>query len=115
MCHPSSVPKKSHARPVPPAADNPRFAELQESGKRLNQVTTDFLKVDLETALTFAGIALQADSEAKRTRNRQSARKAYDTVTKLLHNVEPDEGDAEELRSNLQRLKSELEMLGEVF
>jgi hypothetical protein len=88
---------------------------LQESEKRFNQVSTDFLKVDLETALTFTGIALQTDSDAKKKRNQQSARKAYDTVIRLMHNVNPDEGDARVLRTNLKRLKSELKMLGEVF
>lgn len=109
------MPRKSYAGSVRPPADKSGFGELLEQGKKFNQVTTDFLKVDLETALTFSGIALQADNDVKKKRNQQSARKAYDTVLTLLRRVEPDERDAQELRANLQRLKSELETLGEVF
>ena len=106
------MPKRSHAGSVPPAADKPTLAE---QGKRYNQVSTDFLKVDLQTALTFAGIALETNNATKKKRNQESARKAYDTVLRLLPNVELDEGDAQSVRTNLQRLKSELQLLGEVF
>lgn len=109
------MPRKSQAGSTRPAPDKSEFGELLEQSKKFKQVSTDFLKVDLETALTFTGIALQADNDAKKKRNQQSARKAYDTILKLLRNVEPEEGDAQVLRSNLERLKSELQRLGEVF
>ena len=109
------MPKKAHARPVSLAADKPGFGELMEIEKRFNQVSTDFLKVDLETALTFTGIALQTENDVKKKRNQQSARKAYDTILKFLNHVDLEERDAQGLHTNLERLRSELRMLGEVF
>ena len=109
------MPKKAHVRPVSLGADKPGFGDLRETGKRFNQVSTDFLKVDLETALTFSGIALQTDNDIKKKRNQQSARKAYETIRKLMNNVDLDERDAHMLHTNLDRLKSELQRLGEVF
>ena len=106
--------KKAHGGPVPSPAKS-GFSDLLENGKRFNQVSTDFLKVDLDLALTFTGIALETDNAAKKKRNQQSARKAYDTVLKLLKNVDLDEQYAQVLHTNLDRLKSELQVLGEVF
>ena len=103
-----------HLRPVPPIS-KPGFSELLENGKHLRQVSTDFLKVDLETALTFTGIALGSDNAVKKDRNRRSARKAYDTVLRLMNKLDVDERDVQLLRTNLERLRSELQMLGEAL
>ena len=89
--------------------------ELLATRKRLNQANTDFLKVDVQTALTFTGIALQTTDPVKRQRNQRSARNAYDTVLRLLSKVEISESDARILGSNLERLKSELRELGETL
>jgi len=89
--------------------------ELLATRNRLNRASADFLKVDVQTALTFTGIALQATDPVKRQRNQRSARNAYDTVLRLIGKVQLSESDARVLGSNLERLKSELRELGETL
>ena len=90
--------------------------EILASGARLNRTLKDFLKLDLQTSLTFSGLALQStDDPAKRQRNRQHARHGYDTITHLLDRVALDRSDARAITRDLRRLKSELRQLGETF
>ena len=90
--------------------------ELLTSYAQLNRTTADFLKVDLQTALTFSGIALQHGTDSvKKERNRRNARRGYDTILRLLERVSLDDHDARHLKHNLRRLKTELQELGETF
>ncbi len=107
--------KKQSERQRPFAAKKPTVDELLASGMRLNRAGADFLKVDVQTALTFTRIALQTKDPASRRRNRNSACKAYDTVLRLISKVQLSDSDARILGSNLERLKSELRELGEIF
>jgi hypothetical protein len=50
------------------AAARPRFDELLASRERMNRVSVDFLKVDLETALTFITIAKQTHDRTRKMR-----------------------------------------------
>ncbi len=102
-------PLRGHAAPKPTVDD------LLAARSRLTRVSTDFLKADLNTALTFTGIALQADDDGKKQRNRKAARKAYDTVYGLIDRVELNDQDAKALRRSLDRVKSDLVKLGETF
>jgi hypothetical protein len=95
------------------AAPKPTVDEFLSTQSRVNKVSVDFLKVDLQAALTFASLALEADDGDKRERNRRSARKAYDTITRLIDRVTLAEEEAESLKQDLERLKSDLVRLGE--
>jgi hypothetical protein len=90
-----------------------RQREFADSRMHANRVSSDFLKVDVATALTFSGIALSAQDPQKRARNQRAARKAYDTVLHLAPRVQLTHDDVVELKQNLSRLKSELRKLGE--
>ena len=83
--------------------------------EHLNKTGVGFLRLDVEVGLTFSGIALQAQDSEKRARNLRAARKAYDTVLRLMDKVTLTEDDAKSLARNLFQLKCELVMLGEVF
>jgi hypothetical protein len=100
---------------------NPTYAaprltmdELLASGAKLNRTSAEFLKTDLQTLLIFSKSALSADSAEKKTRNCQAARKGYDTILRLIGKVRLTEDDADYFSQNLQRLKSELQTLGEI-
>jgi len=82
---------------------------------RTNRVRVQFLQVDSEVALTFAGIALRTSDEQKRRSSTQTARKAYDTIMRLRRGVELSVAENNKLNANLQRLKAELQSLGEAF
>jgi len=91
------------------------LAKSFEFGERLNRAQGNFLNLDAEVGLTFAGIALQTRDSEKRERTRRVARKAYDTVLRLMNRVTFTKDDAQSLARNLLRLKYDLTMLEETF
>lgn len=93
------------------AVDPP--ANIFKSSAELNATSVNFLKIDLDTALTFAKIALHAQDSEKRDRNRHNARVGYDTVVRLLPKVSPMRTDAVVLAEKLDLLKASLRELGE--
>lgn len=80
-----------------------------------NTASVNFLKIDLQTALTFSGMALRSSDPVRKRRNTRSARRAYDTIIRLRTNVHPKPADSDFLKSNLRLLKSDLCRLGETF
>jgi hypothetical protein len=106
--------KRKHVEPLY-QAPKATVDKLLANGKEFNRVSTDFLKIDAATGLTFAGIALQTDDATKKQRNRLAARKAYDTIRRLAKGVDLTPNDAQVLSRDLGRLKSELQTLGETF
>jgi hypothetical protein len=97
------------------AAPKPTIDEILAAVARHNKTSTDFLNAETETSLTFAAIARAADTPMERERSRRAARKAYDTVVRLIEKVDLTDHDAKMLSRNLARLKSELRGLGEKF
>ena len=81
----------------------------------LNQTRTDFLTTELSLGLTFAGIALGSDDEAKTKRNCKNARTAYDAVLRFMGQVRLTPADSTRLRDGMELLKSQLQTLGETF
>jgi hypothetical protein len=96
-------------------APAPTIDELLASRERMNRASTEFLKIDLETALTFVKIARQTCDSVRKARNRLAARKAYDTVAKLVAKVRLNDTDHQIVTDGLRELKKELEALGEQF
>ena len=94
---------------------NPTVDEFLNFGIEFNRTKLNFLKIDVETGLTFTGLALQTPDSTKKQRNLRSARKAYDTITGLIDRVDLSNDDAQILARKLKRLKSELQDLGEDF
>jgi cysteinyl-tRNA synthetase len=76
----------------------------------------EFLRTDLDTALTFMDLAeSQSYNVATRTRNHTNARRAYDTVVRLMQNLSFDEARRKELAEKLALLKSRLQNAGQQF
>jgi len=82
---------------------------------RTNRLGAEFLQTDSEVALTFSGLALEAKSVEKRQRTTRVARRAYDTIMRLKDGIDLSPAELHKLNGNLQRLKRELEKLGEKF
>lgn len=83
-------------------------------GCDLNSNSVEFLKIDLDTALTVARIALQDSSDLdKRTRNQTNARRAYDFVVERKPHLRIEDADAREIDEKLEQLKLALAELGE--
>jgi hypothetical protein len=81
---------------------------------RTNKLGAEFLLIDSEIALTFAGLALDAKDEAKRRRTIRTARKAYDTIMRLRKSIDFSETEKDKLDTNLQRLRTELQNLDQL-
>jgi hypothetical protein len=97
------------------AAAKPTMDDLVASRERIIRVSADFLKIDLQTALTFVNTARQTNDDFRKRRNCLAARKAYVTVMNLAHKVNISTEDDQVVRRGLIRLKRELESLGETF
>jgi hypothetical protein len=81
----------------------------------MNRASAEFLKIDLQTALTFVKIAQETRDEIRRKRNCVAARKAYETVIRLVPKVELNAQDAQVVTLGMNKLRSDLEGLGEAF
>jgi hypothetical protein len=81
----------------------------------LNQTRTEFLITELSLGLTFAGIALGSNDEAKRKRNCKNARTAYDAILRFIGQVTLTPADSKRLKNGMELLKSQLQALGETF
>ena len=85
--------------------------------EEFSQRGTEFLKIELQTGLTLAKIAVDKEpGTQERQKSQANARKAYDTVLRLRRRIgiygKQNESEIEEL---LKRLRSALERLGESF
>lgn len=79
----------------------------------MNRASAEFLKIDLETALTFVKIARQTPDDVRKKRNCRAARRAYETVMRFIPKVELNPQDAQVITLALNQLRSDLEALGE--
>lgn len=103
-----------------PGANNRALRkELTQSqllGKQLNERKVDLIKVDLQTASTFAKIAQDAmDNREKRLRNREHARRGYDAILHFAATASLGRSEREEIDQQIRHLKMALEELGESF
>ena len=73
--------------------------------------TLNFVLSELEISETFADIALNSDAGEKISRNRQNARKGYETALRCMAAIPAD--DRHKLYEKLDSLKSKLVELGE--
>lgn len=88
----------------------------QDLSEQLNARKVDLIKVDLETAFTFAKIAQEAaDNQAKRIRNRQHARRGYDAVRHFLETARLEQAERDAIDRKIDQLKGLLGELGESF
>jgi hypothetical protein len=97
------------------AAGPTRADSLPKGGPtdQANKIGAKFLQVDCDIAITFSGMALQTTDNDKKRRLIQTAHKAYDTIIWLRRRLELNDAERARLDAGLERLKSQLERLGE--
>jgi len=91
------------ARMVPPVVNS------------TNRVAADFLRIDSEVALTLSGIALAATDECDERTHDHGGRRAYDTIARLKERIELTGAERDKPDANLQRVKTELQSLGQIL
>lgn len=109
------APKKPSPHEWGHPAPRPTLDQLAAIQERTHRASADFLKLDVETALTFTSMALTAENDVKRERNRKAARRAYETVVRLSKKMHLTDAETRDLNQRLTRLRSELAKLGEVL
>jgi len=72
-----------------------------------------FLVVEAGVGRAFAKAAIDARETREALHNRQLARKAYDTIVRLMSQVRLTKADAKTLHRGLQHLKQVLSQLGD--
>lgn len=106
-------PKPSETQ-YPAAREQLKYAQTLKN--QLEERKVDLIKVDLDTAFTFARIAQDAaDDEEKRLRNREHARRGHDAVVHFFQTAGLDPSEREAIYRRIGQLKSLLEDLGESF
>ena len=104
------------AQQQPPTSPPARTGSIEELVSHSCQVGINTLAVDVELALTFANIALLSGNQSqKRSRNRENARHAFDSIVRMRRRLELPEKFAQWLDDKLTLLKTALEKLGETF
>lgn len=91
------------------------MAELPEGMDEYRQTGIHFVKTELDTGLTFARIAIGSKSSSKKERNRENARKAYQSALHTLQQLSLNKEEASAISEKLTALRSSLEKLGEVL
>ncbi len=91
--------------------------ELKQDDRIQNRRTGfTFFIADIELAMTLVRIAAHSDEESeKKARNRQNARRAYDTILRLSTAAVLNDEERAEVDEKLRQLKSSLEGIGERF
>lgn len=75
-----------------------------------------FFVTDLDLAMTLTRIASDSQEDSqKRDRNQASARQAYDSISRISARAVLNDKEREQVKEKLNRLRSALERLGEVF
>ena len=86
-----------------------------ETAKKLDKVKVDFIRTDLDVALTFAQIASETDNSEKMIRTSRNARKGYDAGLQFMSTAKITAFEREIIGVKLKRLKSALLNLGEAL
>jgi hypothetical protein len=97
------------------ATEMPRRTRSPWSTRQTNKNGVNFLLIDSHAALTFSAIAMGAADSVKKQRTTFAARKAYDTISRLRNGLWLSDAEEGKLDANLQRLKNELQQLGQSF
>jgi hypothetical protein len=70
-----------------------------------------FLQIGVKTGLLLTDIALDANEEYRITRNRENARRAYESVRKFMSRIPVSDDDYSALQQKLQELEHRLRTL----
>lgn len=81
--------------------------------RNANPAGVEFLRVEVETASTFAGIASDAQDSEKRLRNVQNARRGYDTLLHFMGTLPLSQEERAEMHTKVSELRVRLINLGE--
>ena len=109
--------KKKHPGKVNPAAPSvgerltDELARAPKLIRRAQQLSVDFLKVELEAGLTFARVARTSADPPHKERARARALEAYDTLLKQLPKVNATIAEKQWIEEKLKQLEQALKQI----
>lgn len=80
--------------------------KIEEIKQNHEILKIQFIKTELEMAVTFCGVAKSTDKETTARRNLDNAKRAYDSATKSLQNARLNETESREIDGQLEKAKS---------
>jgi hypothetical protein len=83
--------------------------------EKFRNATLGFINTELETAETFADLALQSDDVEKISRTRAHARKGYDEARRFLAAISLTLEEEKTIASKMKTVESKLLELGETL
>jgi hypothetical protein len=83
------------------------------SRQRLQKTQLEFVKTEIELGFTFATIARDARDPEKFKRNRGNAVRAYDETSRFVRETSLSDGELQQIRFGIAKLRSALALLGE--
>ena len=89
------------------------LARQQELREDLEKSRVQFLLTELDTAMTFCGVAKASTDPEKTKRNIGNAWKGYDTALRLARNAHLDQRTKNEFDDKVARVRSMLRELGQ--
>jgi hypothetical protein len=98
---------------IAPRLSSGYAGQIQEAKSKTTGI--EFVKSDLETAITFSEEALKAQGAQDTTHDRANARAFYHTALRKIDDLGIRESDASEIVEKMDKLKSNLHRLGETL
>lgn len=86
--------------------------DLRRENADLAKSGVEFVIIELDTALTFLDVADTSANEETVKRNHDNARKAYETVQRLLNHLRPDAAENALIRAKIAVLEARLQAGG---
>ncbi|WP_109489031.1 hypothetical protein [Occallatibacter savannae] len=87
----------------------------QKNAELIDQTNTigiEFLRTDIEAALTFIQVAETSSSPENRVRNYGNALEGYRTVLHFLPRVLPSPDELADMQAKLEQIKTKLQQAG---
>lgn len=91
------------------------MASAKNPVEKFRSATLGFIHTELETAETFADLALQSDDAAKISRTRANARKGYEEARRFLAAISLTPQEEKTIASKMKTVESKLLELGETL
>lgn len=89
------------------------MASQSESMEQLNAYKVELIRANLETALSFARLALQSEDQDEMNRHRQNACDSYEEALHSLRTTTLTHIEFESIRTKMAHLESVFMELGE--
>ena len=87
------------------------FEKMEEIKQNHEALRIEFIRTELDMAVTFCQVARSTDKETNARRNIENAKRAYATAEKSLQKASLTEAESREIGEQMKKVKSMIEDL----